>query len=65
MGQLYRSQGQFKDQITDQQQAHANAGNQRPNRAKHNAQSVSNLNTPSFLYTNTKFNCNAIGEIAL
>ncbi|UIJ77228.1 hypothetical protein [Acinetobacter sp. SH20PTE14] len=65
MGQLYRSQGQFKDQITDKQQAHANAGNQRPSRAKHNAQSVSNLNTPSFLYTNTKFNCNAIGEIAL
>lgn len=65
MGQLYRSQGQFKDQITNQQQAHANAADHRPNRAKFNAQSVSNPNTPSFLNTNTKFNCNAIGEIAL
>ena len=65
MGQLYRSQGQFKDQITDKQQAHANAGNHRPNRAKRNTQSVSKPNTPSFLNTNTKFNCNAIGEIAL
>lgn len=65
MGQLYRSQDQFKDQITNQKQAHANAANHRPNRAKRNAQSVSNPNTSSFLYTNTKFNCNAIGEIAL
>ena len=65
MGQLYRSQGQFKDQVTDQQQPNANAGNDRPNRAKRNAQSVSNPNTPSFLNTNTKFNCNAIGEISL
>ncbi|WP_162689743.1 hypothetical protein [Acinetobacter sp. CFCC 11171] len=48
MGQLYRSQGQFKDQITDKQQAHANAGNQRLNHAKRNAQSVSKPNTPSF-----------------
>ncbi|WP_180008842.1 MULTISPECIES: hypothetical protein [unclassified Acinetobacter] len=64
MGQLYRSQG-HKDQITNKQQAHAIAANHRPNRAKHNAKSVSNPNTPSFLYTNTKFNCNAIGEIAL
>ena len=65
MGQLYRSHGQFKDQVTDRQQAHANAGNHRPNRAKHNAKSISNPNTPSFLNTNTKFNCNAIGEISL
>ncbi|WP_180088343.1 hypothetical protein [Acinetobacter sp. YH12219] len=65
MGQLYRSQGQFKDQVTDQHKPHANAGNHRPNRGKCNAQSVSNPNTPSFLNTNTKFNCNAIGEIEL
>ena len=65
MGQLYRSQDQFKDQITNQKQAHANAANHRPNRANRNAQSVSNLSTSSFSYTNTKFNCNAIGEITL
>ncbi|WP_180116986.1 hypothetical protein [Acinetobacter sp. YH12096] len=65
MGQLYRSQGQFKDKVTDLQQAHAIAANHRPNLAKHNVQSVSNPKTPSFLNTNTKFNCNAIGEIEL
>lgn len=65
MGQLYRSQGQFKDQVTDQHQAHTITANRRPNRANRNAQSVSNLNTSSFSYTNTKFNCNTIGEIAL
>ena len=65
MGQLYRSQGQYIDQITYQQQVHAIAANHRPNRGMCNAQSVSNPKKPSFLYTNTKFNCNAIGEIAL
>ena len=65
MGQLHRSQGHFKDQVTDQHQAHTNTANRRPNRANRNAQSVINLNTSSFTYTNTKFNCNAIGEITL